>query len=129
MKNQPLEIWKLTRRSAVSAAHGRIWTEELRSRSCRTEEEVTELWQKSRDDRRETSDNETENASDLRWEFFKLGPQKSLKKAGFQGQAWVLSFLDSNAHYKFWVQNVPTDRSNTTALVVGEAAGCHNTLL
>jgi len=27
------------------------------------------------------------------------------------------------------VQNVPTDRSNTTALVVGEAAGCHNTLL
>lgn len=95
MKNQPLEIWKLTRRSAVSAAHIRIRTEEdWRAEVGEQRKKSHELWQKSRADRRETSDIEHKNASDLGWELYKLGPQKSLKKAGFQDQAWLLSFLD-----------------------------------
>jgi len=38
--------------------------------------------------------------------ILQVGHQKSLKKAGAQGQTWLLSFLDCNGHYKFWAQNV-----------------------
>lgn len=76
----------------MSAAHGRIRTEELRSRSCRTEEEVAELWQKSRDDRRETSD---KNRKCIRFKMgiFQVGPPKIPEKGWLSGPS--LTFVIS----------------------------------